>query len=273
MKSIDLGRKAGRLVVYFHGAPGAVQEGLVFDGLAKKYDLRIVCFDRFSVDKTLGKEGYYQLLADHIETLASGKQVVLIGFSIGSYVALEVAGILGDRVSQVHLISAVAPITGGDFLDSMAGSLVFKLARDKPSAFFLLTQCQRVLAVLAPSVLLKMLFSSAAGADKELIAQKSFQSHIAQILRECFQEGATGYMRDINFYVTWHRIPQLRARSVSIWHGSADNWSPVAMTEYLSSTLSCATHVEVMNGLSHYSCLQEAAPLICASLGKMNESE
>lgn len=266
MESNEYGDRNGRLVVYFHGVPGAMEECAVFDSPAKKHNLRIVCFDRFSVEKAHDPQDYYQLLADKIEAEADGKKVVVIGFSIGSHVALEVAALLKNQVSHIHLISAVAPLTAGDFLENMAGGLVFKLARDKPLVFYLLTQFQRVIAMLAPGFLLRMLFASATGADTELSKQESFRHYMVPILSQCFQKGASGYMRDIKFYVTWPGISDRYSSSVFIWHGSEDNWSPSSMASYLYNTLPGAKHVEIMDGLSHYSCLQAAAPSICANL-------
>ena len=266
MEFVEYGSSKGRLAVYFHGAPGAVEETAIFDSYARELNLRIVCFDRFAAEKSLDRESYYQRLANEIEAEALGEPVALIGFSIGSHVALEVAALLRDQVSHIHLISAVAPITAGDFLESMAGGLVFKLARDKPLAFSLLTQWQRIMAVLAPCLLVRMLFSSATGADIELSKRDDFRSYIIPILKQCFQKGASGYTRDIKFYVTWPGVFDGCTSSVSIWHGSEDNWSPFSMASYLCNALSGVTVVETMNGLSHYSCLLKAAPRICTHL-------
>jgi len=56
-----------------------------------------------------------------------------------------------------------------------------------------------------------------------------------------------------------------------IWHGAEDNWSPVAMAEYLASTIPGCSSAEVFNGLSDYSCLYRAAPEICRQLGAASD--
>jgi pimeloyl-ACP methyl ester carboxylesterase len=50
---------------------------------------------------------------------------------------------------------------------------------------------------------------------------------------------------------------------VYLWHGTKDNWSPIGMAFYLCDAIPGDTKVEVFEGLSHYSCLYEAIPLIC----------
>ncbi|MEH6518105.1 MAG: alpha/beta hydrolase [Halioglobus sp.] len=266
VKCAEYGNRDGKLVVYFHGAPGAMEECALFDSHAKKHKLKVICFDRSSIDNSLDRRSYYQQLADQIRKKADGELVNLIGFSIGAHVALEVGALLNDQVQHTHLVSAAAPLNSGNFIDNMAGGLVFKLAMAKPSIFFLLTQCQRIMAVLAPRMLVRMLFSSAAGKDIELIKCRDFKNYITPVLKHCFQNGANGYIRDIKFYVTWSGKLSGHTTYVNLWHGTEDNWTPFSMASYLSKTIPGATDVNAMEGLSHYSCLYQAAPKICAHL-------
>ena len=263
----EYGDKDGQLVVYFHGAPGAMEECAVFDMYAKDHNLHIVCFDRFALDSSLSREDYFHHLATQIDNMAGGKQVAIVGFSIGTYIALEVAALLNKQVRQIHLISCVAPLSSGDFLDHMAGGLVFKLAMRKPSIFSLLTQFQSMIARLAPSMLVNMLFATAAGKDKELIQQSDFKKHIIGVLKQCFKYRAKGYIRDITYYVKWRELKEYNT-SIQLWHGTEDNWSPPSMADSLANTITSNVSVEKTKGLSHYSCLDEAAPKICKQLSK-----
>ena len=263
----EYGDKDGELVVYFYGAPGAMEECAVFDRYAKDHNLHIVCFDRFALDSSLSREDYFHHLATQIDKMACGKQVAIVGFSIGTYIALEVAALLNKQVRQIHLISCVAPLYSGDFLEHMAGGLVFKLAMRKPSIFSLLTQFQSMIARLAPSMLVNMLFSTAAGQDKELIQQSDFKTYITDVLKQCFKHRAKGYIRDITYYVEWHEAKEYIA-SIQLWHGTEDNWSPPSMADSLAHIIPSHVSIEKMEGLSHYSCLYEAAPKICAQLTK-----
>lgn len=107
MDFVEYGNKDGNFVVYFHGVPGALGECAVFDRYAKDLNLNIVCFDRFAIDNSLDRESYYLQLLNQIKIKAGGKLIDIIGFSIGSYIALEIGARLNDQVRQTHLVSGV----------------------------------------------------------------------------------------------------------------------------------------------------------------------
>jgi|TARA_B110000908_G_C10113135_1_gene384018 pimeloyl-ACP methyl ester carboxylesterase len=266
MDFVEYGNPEGKIVVYLHGVPGNIEECALFDRHAKNHNLRILSFDRFSINNTLGREDYYQTLTNQIKQVAGTEQVDLIGFSIGAHLALEVSAVLKDQVRRIHLVSAAAPVNGGNFFDHMAGGTVFKLALQRPWLFALLTQYQRLMAVMAPSLLFSILFASAAGADRALCRRREFKQSMTGLLKHCFQRCTSGYVRDVNFYVTWSGDLSHYSSSVQLWHGAEDNWSPPAMATYLANCIAGAASVEELEGLSHYSCLYAAAPKICAQL-------
>jgi len=269
LKFVEYGDPEGKTVVYFHGAPGSPEECSIFEHHAQIYGLNILCYERFSTDLSLTKSTYYQYLADTIKKRANGGQIDVIGFSIGCHVALETSFHLGEQVGNLHLISAAAPLHAGDFLDDMAGGMVFTLAIKYPAIFTLLSYWQKLLAKLAPKLLFKMLFASAASKDKELARSKEFEEYMTPLLKRCFNKNIKGYIREINQYVTTrNRYLYKSNANTYIWHGASDNWSPVSMATYLAETLPECKSIEVMAGLSHYSCLFESAPKICLQLAK-----
>ncbi|GAA6170022.1 hypothetical protein NBRC116591_38340 [Sessilibacter corallicola] len=145
------------------------------------------------------------------------------------------------------------------------GGLVFKLALKKPAVFSLLTKIQKCMALIIPNFLVRTLFASAAGKDKKLAEDTRFLNYITPIVRHCFLENTPGYMRDIALYVKWSGEMHQGIGSVKLWHGTEDNWSPLTMSTYLKNKIAGA-ELNAMSGLSHYSCLIEAAPKICAEL-------
>jgi len=264
----QFGSDNGTTVIYFHGAPGAAEECAIFDLYAKEHGLRLICFDRFHGDYAIAGEAYYQLLAQQVSKQAAGKQVDIIGFSIGAFIALQTCRYLGDGVRNLHLISAAAPLDAGDFLENMAGKRVFQLAKTAPILFVLLSYWQGLLALFFPNALFRLLFAGAAGGDKALSVDRAFQSGITQVLRACFIGRVQGYVRDIKAYVQpWKGSLSDIGVNTHIWHGAEDNWSPVSMVEYLQLAIRGCTSIEIFNGLSHYSCLYRAAPEICRQLG------
>lgn len=267
MTVTEYGYSAGRPVVYFHGVPGSPHEASMLDAATRQHGLRVLCLNRFSIDQRLQGEAYYRHLAQTISAMTSGAPVDFIGFSLGTHVALQTSRHLPGLVSSLHLVSAVAPLDQGDFLPAMAGKTVFNLARNHPSLFRLLSRFQAVLARRAPGLLYRMLFASANSADADLAQQSEFKACIQRALAECFAEGIGGYARDIeHFLEPWPVELFDEQPKTHLWHGSADNWSPPGMSQYLAHVMADKAQLHWMEGLSHYSCLQQATPEICRLL-------
>jgi len=270
---VEYGIPEGKLLIYFHGAPGSPKEAVVFDQYAKECGLKIICFDRFSAEASLQQQDYYQYLAKTIIDEAEGKPIDLVGFSIGCQAAIETSKYIKNQVQSLHLISAAAPLDGGDFLNNMAGKMVFSLAKKYPMAFKYLSYWQTLLAKVAPNILYKMLFSSAAGQDQSLSKTDEFKHYITPVLTHCFSKNVQGYIREVCLYVTPWKTEIINCTiKTHIWHGTHDNWSPVSMGHYLKKNMPLATQLELFPKLSHYSCLYAAAPKICALLGNQHSS-
>jgi pimeloyl-ACP methyl ester carboxylesterase len=268
LKFSRFGSENGRPVIYFHGAPGAPEECSIFERYAKEQGLTFICFDRFSVGSLIDGEAYYRFLAREISKQAAGKEVDVIGFSIGAFIALQTCRHMGNRVRNLHLISAAAPLETGDFLDAMTGKQVFYLAKTFPVLFRLLSYFQGLLAILVPNALFRLLFACTAGEDNVLAADREFQTAIIKLLQSCFSIGRVfGYVRDIRAYVQpWQATLSEVSVNTHIWHGAEDNWSPKSMADYLQSAIPGCSHIEILEGQSHYSCLYKTAPLICRQL-------
>lgn len=257
----------GKIVIYFHGAPGSPEECAVFDKCGKENGLTFICFDRFSVDPSISGESYYQVLADEVRTLAGSRKVDIVGFSIGAFISLQTCRYLGGTVRSLHLVSAAAPLEAGDFLKDMAGGAVFKLATHNRRLFVLLSRWQRLVALIFPRALFRLLFCSATSGDRKLAGNPAFRSHIADVLKYCFASNVRGYERDVTRYVQgWAATLSEVLVETHIWHGAEDNWSPKSMAEYLQLALPNSAGLEVLERQSHYSCLHEVAPRICSLL-------
>lgn len=269
LKFTQFGSDQGQIVIYFHGAPGAPEECGLFDREGKAHNLTFICFDRFAIDPSLHGLAYYQRLAQEIFNIADGKPVDVVGFSIGAFIALQTCRHISGGVRNLHLISAAAPLEGGDFLEAMAGKRVFQLAKTAPWLFILVSRWQGLLAWPCPKALFWLLFANAVGEDKALATNPDFQSRITHALTACFGGRVSGYARDIKAYVRpWRASLFDITINTHIWHGAQDNWSPHLMAEYLKAAIPGCAHLETLDGLSHYSCLYEAVPRICRQLGE-----
>lgn len=268
MKLFSCGAADGRLVIYFHGAPGAPEECSLFDHYAQADGLTVVSLDRFAAEASLQGEGYFRALASEILACAGTGQVHFVGFSIGAFVALQTTRHMQGRVASLDLISAAAPLQVGNFLPDMAGQQVFLLAGKWPLLFRLLSTWQGWLARFAPGLLFRMLFASAQAVDRQLLASSQFRQQCIAQLRHCFVGQLPGYLRDVQSYVQpWSAGLGAIKTPTRIWHGAEDNWSPTAMAGYLGAALPGCEQVTILPGLSHYSCLQQVVPEVCAAIG------
>lgn len=249
--------------VYFHGQPGSPEElSLVAEGSLPP--------DLFAPDRATDRPdlplGAY---LDHLTATVLARYpegpVRLVGFSLGAFVALEVALRIVDREVRLDLVSPAAPLGLGDFLPDMAGGAVFGLAARGPGLFGLLTGAQGGLARVAPGLLFSQIFAGAAGADAGLAREPAFRATVKRILAHALAGGAKGYRREVLGYVAWTpgRLAGL-THPVTLWQGEADSWTPPAMARALAAALPGAPGLRAFPGLSHYSTLQAALAEIFA---------
>lgn len=252
--------------VYFHGEPGSPDELRLVPGASWP---ELFAPDRANDRPDLPLAAYLDHLAADVLARFPEGPVRLVGFSLGAFVAVEIALRLQEtapeRALSLDLVSAAAPLGCGDFLPHMAGGMVFSLARQRPRLFAAMTGVQGWLARRAPGLLFGQIFAGAAGADAGLARDPAFRAIIGGILTHSLSRGARGYRREVLGYVVQppERLAAL-TRPVRLWHGEADTWAPPAMAGALARTLPNVRAVRMFPGLSHYSTLQAALPEILA---------
>ncbi|MGH1413044.1 MAG: alpha/beta fold hydrolase [Pelagimonas sp.] len=177
----------------------------------------------------------------------------LIGFSLGAACALRLAVLAPDKIGQLTLISAAAPLDLGDFLPDMAGAAVFRAARSH-AQLSALTAVQSTMARFTPGLMARMLARGTAPQEAGLITGPAVQTALSQGLTD----NKHIYLRELPAYVQpWaHHLTQVRC-PVALIHGQADTWAPPAMALALHHALPDAT-LTMMPELGHYACLQHA---------------
>ncbi len=221
-----------------------------------------------ALPNTLNGDAYLNELAQQINASAANRPIRLLGFSIGACLALRVAARLGERVAEVYLVSAAAPLQiPGNSIGMGAGRYTFLWAQHYPKLFVAFAWYQALLAKFSPRLLLNVLFAGAAGKDPELLHQADTQDWLANIQRNCFQHGIGSYVRDVKLYVEpWAAdLGKVTAR-VSLWHGEADNWAPIAMSAYLHQHLSNVAAFTRCAEQAHYGCLLANAVAVMAQM-------
>ena len=244
-------------VLYFHGIPGGAGELALFeDGVAAaRCGAHVV--DREVASSSAGRAPYFASLAEAVARQFLDQPLHLVGFSLGASAALRVAAHLRPQVARIDIVSAAAPLGLGDYLGGMAGAPVFKLARSSPFLFGSLARLQAGVAKVAPGKLYDALFASAQGEDRALSAGPAFKAAMLPVLQQSLGAGLSTYRREIVLYThDWESELDRVTQPVTLYHGRADNWSPVAMAQDLGRRLPNVAAVHLLDELSHYSTLR-----------------
>lgn len=244
-------------IVYFHGLPGGSGELEAVGAAAHWSNLPHTSPKRQVIGHGSNLSQHFDALASELTSAYGHSPIRFVGFSIGAYVALEVASRMGPAVSRISLVSAAAPLTKGNFLPDMAGQMVFRAARYSPLLFAALTRAQSFFLHISPERLFDALFASAQGMDRDLAAQPHFRASIIDVLTDCFKEGAKGYRLELRGYTQdWSQVLPQITQPVELWHGTLDNWAPPSMADALADGLPNVRMIHRLEGHSHYSTLQ-----------------
>ena len=186
------------------------------------------------------------------------------------------AGPTADHVGDVFFVDLflhepVLALLGrelGDFLKDMAGGPIFRMARNHPWLFRLVTRVQALVARIAPDFFARQVFALSQGKDAPLAADPTFRRDWSAVAQTCLSGGAAAYRAEITAYVApWSGVLARVSVPTTIWYGTADNWVPPAMAEALAQALPNVACVrQIMDG-SHYSTLAAALPHIMAPSG------
>lgn len=243
-------------IIYCHGTPGGPGEWQFF--APPRLRARGAAIDR-NTPAEGDSAARFDRIAAQLQRSYPGAALHLIGFSLGAYAALNIAARLPDQVCAMDLIAPAAPLELGNFLPATAGRMLFELARDHPRLFGMAARAQGLAARTAPLLLFNRLFASTAGADRALAADPAFRAAMVHVLRQGLAVTPAGFAAEIRGYVQdWSTLPGQITAPVTLWHGTADNWSPPQMSTALAQTLPKVAGHHSLPGLSHYTALRHA---------------
>jgi pimeloyl-ACP methyl ester carboxylesterase len=240
--------------VYLHGQPGGPGEWLA----CAPAGMAAITPDRNTAPGLAA-------LAAQIGAAAGPGPITLIGFSLGAPVALALAAALGGRVAQLHLVSPAAPLALGDFLPTMAGGALFRLARDRPALFRLPARLEGLAARTAPGLLFDRLFATASGDDVHLRRDPAFRAAMAAVLRDGLGRDPAGFIAEVTAYAAGTAPADgAIAAPIHIWQGGDDSWTPPAMAQALAASLPGDVTLTHLPGCGHYGALRAALAQIHA---------
>jgi len=260
-----IGALGGAPVVYLHGAPGSPAEAELIADAARAAGVELWAIDRARVAPGRGGADYVGALADLVRALGDGRQLPLLGFSIGAALALRIAARLGEAAGPLRLVSAAGPLDRPGAFDGMgAGAAVFRAARADGAGFRLAVGGQALLARRAPGALRRLLFAGSDASDRTSASTPGARALLSRVFAEAWANGGSGYRRDLLTYVgPWSGELARVAAPVELWHGRADRWAPIATAHGLAARLPTARlHA---GDAGHYATLVGCAPAALAA--------
>ena len=238
------GDEDGYPVVICHGTPGSRLMLQIAEPPANGLGLRLIVPDRpgyglssaHSYDRLLD---WPKDLADLVNSLGH-EQFAVVGISGGGPFALAAAYDLEDRISQIQVISSLAPLDQEEVyshLDARQRVITRAVRRNSMMLRSILQVAGKGLPNL-PDPLLQRVMRFAPGANGPLSMNASARQSMADSFREAFRHGGSGLANDLAlFNRSWGFSVKDINLPVQLWHGEDDAVVPVIMGRYLADRL------------------------------------
>lgn len=240
--------------VYFcHGFPGSMADARTLATANPK--VRVIALDLFAFHpKDVVQALYGARCVDGASD--TPESVHLVGFSIGAMAAIKIAASCPNEVSKMTLISPAAPLQLGTFLPHMAGKPIFQMAMKRPGLLSLVTAIQGQIAKRSPALMTRFMFGACGPSERALLNDPSFRHAINDAFQLSLNKHRQTYLAYINDYVAdWSSNLANVQCPVDLWHGTADTWSPLAMSVALKDRLGDTCTLHEIEDAEHYSSL------------------
>lgn len=242
----ESGPSDGVPVIAFHGTPGSRLEQAGGPSILWELGVRLIVVDRPGYGQSDFKQDRKLLdWPDDVIQLADMlcmDRFSVTGFSGGGAYAAACAFRIPERLTRVALLSSVAPFDVPGVTDTMlpANRALFELAANDYQ------QVEQQLAAFAdrPEAMLNVLEEPAPAPDKIIFANEDFCRMYTANLSESFRQGVTGLAYDMALVAQpWGFDPADIKMEVFLWHGEQDVNVPLAMGQYLATTIPlCRAH-------------------------------
>lgn len=242
------GKQNAPLIFYFHGAPGSIEDGVLFEEIANSVGIGICAINY------LGFGGQYiEKCAQIIKDKSQDKKPIIIGFSIGAMVAIKVQKAL-NNIADLYLISPAMPLNDYKIAKQMAGFMVFDSAKNKIASFNILIFASSIIAKIAPKFLINSLFASAPKIEKELFKNSGFMHNQLWAIKNSFIDFPNAYKKLIIEYANWEGGELNDLNIKEIHQGNIDNWAPIELLQNAMPNQNVTIH----DKKGHYSTLLAA---------------
>ena len=226
-------------VVSFHGWPGSRIQTARYDAAARSLGVRLIAPERPGVGLSdpIGGPSLGSHVAD-VARLADALGIDrfgVLGVSGGGPYALAAAALVGERVSWVALVSALAPGSmGSTFLIRQTTSLGLRVPWLFVPGF---DAAARFVGVNGP-LAVDLAFRTLPACDRAIVDRPAIHDLSVHDAREAFGQGGRGLRDDALALLAPPAFSLIDITTpVDLWHGEADTIVPVATGRDVAAAL------------------------------------
>jgi pimeloyl-ACP methyl ester carboxylesterase len=276
----EYGDPRGEVAFYFHGWPSSRLQGCLFDELAKKHGMRLICPDRPGIGLSDPQPG--RTLADWQHTLTDLAAHVgadnwhVIAWSGGGPYVLASALLLPKRILSASIICGAPPLSFlGDREMFWIYRLLIQLRKLLPSVLGGILKLGAVITRMRPGCLVHRLLLKMLGAeDRRILSDPKVFKVVCDATLGALNRPAADVIADADIYLSeWGFEVSRITVPIHFWHGRQDKNIDWTYTQRLASLIPHAvTHFSEHDG--HYSMpVTHAEQVITTALQKRQQPD
>ncbi|MFC0532771.1 alpha/beta fold hydrolase [Phytohabitans kaempferiae] len=260
----ETGAPDGLPVFLMHGTPGS-RGGIKPRGIVlHRLGVRLICYDRPGYGASDRRKGRRVVdAAADVRAIADALDLdrfAVVGRSGGGPHALAVAASLPDRVNRAAVLVSLAPADapGLDWYGGMGESNMdeYQLADLGHRALMASLTSQADRLRRDPESQIAFLEKELSGPDRRVVDNVAMRRQLAESWAEAVRLGAEGWIDDaLAFRRGWGFDPATIRVPVRLWHGTNDQFSPVAHTRWLAARIPGA-EIQVQPGVGHFAAVE-----------------
>jgi pimeloyl-ACP methyl ester carboxylesterase len=255
----EYGDPRGEVAFYFHGWPSSRLQGCLFDDLAKKHGMRLICPDRPGIglsDPQPGRtlEDWQQTLTELAAHVGADNWHVIAWSGGGPYV-LATALLMPKRILSASIICGAPPLIFlGDREMFWIYRLLIQLRKLLPTVLGGILKLGAVIARMKPGCLVHRLLLNMLGAeDRRILNDPKVFKVVCEATLGALKRPAADVIADADIYLSeWGFEVSRISIPIHFWHGKQDRNIDWTYTQRLASLIPHAvTHFSEHDG--HYS--------------------
>lgn len=269
----EYGDPAGRPLVFLHGTPSTRMMFRLGDRAAREAGVRLIAPDRPGLglsdpDPNRTIPGFADDVASLADHLSLGR-FPLAGISGGGPYAAACGARLGNRLTALGLVSAMAPVVSPAIRKHLNArySVIYGLARRSRLMTALGTKLFRRTFARDPDRVMRFAMSAMTGPDRDILADDWTRGCLVGSAEDALSQGTSGLVTELRLMSrAWRFEPSDISVPTFLWHGEADTIVPPAFGRWLAERIpDCRTRF--IPGAGHFWIVANASEVMRRLIG------